>query len=454
MNWLTHQMDPNPAQVPFIRFSILGCILLLSLCISAGAQNAPENKAGQTAVAATPTITYTLPPDKLRQSEALYKLDMKFLVLGTLYSWLILLVVLRWGIAARYRNWAESVSCYRIVQAFIFVPLLLITLNLASLPLSIYGHHIALQYGLSVQKWGSWFADYGKGRTINIGIYILALWHLQTMIRWSPRRWWFYYWLAIVPVIVFFVFITPIFIDPLFNRFEPLEAKNPQLVEEIEKVTQRGGLNIPRDRMYEMKASEKVTTLNAYVTGFGASKRVVVWDTTIQKMTTPETLFVFGHEMGHYVLHHIIYGLVATCFGILIVLYILFRLSGWMLNRFGQPWHIRNLRDWAVMPAFLLLGGILFFLGQPVANTVSRYIEHQADIYGLEVTHGINPDPQQTAAHSFQVLGELSLDYPYPDRLAVFWFWTHPPISDRVRFSQEYDPWSKGESPKYVRQKQ
>lgn len=405
-------------------------------------------------MAAKPTIEYTLPPDKLRQSEALYKLGLRFEVLGPLYSWLVLLLVLRWGLAARYRDWAQAVSCYRIVQALVFVPLLLITLGLTSLPLSIYGHHVALQYGLSIQKWGSWFADYGKGQAINIGIYIPALWLLQSCIRWSARRWWFYFWLAIVPVIVFFFFIAPVFFDPLFNKFEPLENRNPALVEAIEKLEQRAGVSIPPDHLYEMKASEKVTTLNAYVTGFGASKRVVIWDTTIQKTTLPETLCVVGHEMGHYVLHHIIYGLVATCFGVLIALYILFHLSGWLWKRLGERWCIRALQDWAAVPMFLLLGGIIFFLGQPVANTVSRYMEHQADVYGLEVTHNLIPYPKETAAHSFQVLGELDLDYPYPNRLAVFWFWTHPPISDRVRFAQEYDPWAKGESPKYVGEKQ
>src|SRR5258708_16429942 len=108
------------------------------------------------------------------------------------------------------------------------------------------------------------------------------------------------------------ILITLIWLVQLFNNYEPLEKTNPQLVAEIEKVTERGGLKIPRDRMFLMKASEKVTTLNAYVTGFGSSKRVVVWDNTIQKANTPETPFVFGHEMGHYVLNHILIAMTAT----------------------------------------------------------------------------------------------------------------------------------------------
>src|SRR5215813_12167813 len=426
-------------------------LVLVLICVPASTQNAPAHKTVARAVSTKQIMEYTLPPDKLQKAEALYKLRLKFEVIIPLYSWLVLVAVLSWGIARRYRDWAESVSRRRLVQVFIFVPLLLITLSLTSLPFSIYGHHIGLKYGLSVQTWDSWFADYAKGRAINIGIYIVVLLLLLFTIRWSPRRWWFFFWLEIVPVIFFFVFIEPIFIDPLFNKFEPLQTKNPQLVEEIQKVTQRGGLDIPRSRMYEMKASEKVTTPNAYVTGIGASKRVVVWDTTIEKMTVLETLFVFGHEMGHYVLHHVVYGVAAGCLGLLITLYILFHLSGWMLKRFGPRWQIRGLDDWAAVPMFFLLGGILFFVAQPVSNGVSRYIEHQADIYALEITHEINPNPQEVAAHSFQKFGELSLDYPYPNRLEVFWYEDHPPTADRMRFAQEYDPWSRGQSPKYVK---
>src|SRR5215510_8564782 len=426
-------------------------VLALLFWLPAAAQNSPEPHSVGSTVAAKQATEYTLPPDKLKKAEALYRLGLKFQIISPVYSWLVLLAVLAWGIAARYRTWAESVSRWRIVQALIFVPLLMITLRLASLPLSIYAHHIYLQYGLSVQKWGSWFADAGKGLGINIGIYILALWLLLNQIRKSPRWWWFQYWLMIVPIIILFMFLWPLVIDPLFDKFEPLEAKNPRLVEAIEKVTGRGGLEIPRSRMFEMKASEKVTSLNAYVTGFGASKRVVVWDTTIQKLSTPETLFVFGHEMGHYVLKHVFRGLIIAAIGLLIGFYLVYRTCGWVLTHFQQRWHIRELGDWAALPMLFVLLGIFSFIAEPITNTYSRHVEHQADIYGLEVTHGINPDSKEAAAHSFQVLGELSLDYPYPGKLAVFWFYNHPPTADRVRLSLDYDPWANGLAPKYVK---
>jgi Zn-dependent protease with chaperone function len=397
------------------------------------------------------TTTYTLPPDKLAKSKALYELGGRLRILGTIYSFLVLLGVLYSGIAARFRNLAERGNRWMIVQAFICVPLLLITLNVFEWPLAAYGHSISRQYGLSVQGWGSWFGDLIKGDLVSIILLSIAFLVLIWLIRVSPKWWWLWAWVIAVPCIVLLATILPVVVDPMFNKFEPLDKTNPKLVDAIETVLHRGGVTIPRDRMFLMKASEKVTTLNAYVTGFGPSKRVVVWDTTIQKASTPETLFVFGHEMGHYVLNHVVIGLCAGAIGLLIGLYVLYRVSGWFLRKFGERWHIRALGDWAAVPMIILVFTILGFIAQPIAAGVGRTIEHNADVYGLEVTHGINANSQEAAAHAFQVLGELSLSYPYPSKAVVFWYYDHPPISDRVIFAHEYDPWSKGEQPKYVK---
>jgi Zn-dependent protease with chaperone function len=394
---------------------------------------------------------YTLPPEKLAKSKALYNLSGKLRLIETFYGVVILWLILQLGVGAKYRNMAEAISRSHFLQAVIFAALLLLTLTVLGLPLDIYRHKVGLQYGLSVQGWASWFGDQAKGFVISLIIFVIAIWGVTKLIRKSPRRWWFYTWLCAVPALIFLIFIAPIVIDPLFNKFEPLDKTNPDLVTAIEKVTQRGGLEIPRDRMFLMRASAKVTTLNAYVTGFGPSKRVVVWDTTIQKATTPETLFVFGHEMGHYVLHHIVIGIVATAIGLFVGFYLLFRIANWAVVRFGEAWHMRDLSDWAAIPMLLLIFSILSVVSQPIGSGVSRQLEHNADVYGLEVTHGINADSQQVAAHAFQVLGELSLSYPYPNRFVVFWYYDHPAIPDRVTFASQYDPWDKGEQPKYVK---
>lgn len=440
---------------------VLGSLCLLVLCLgiapkgafaqAAAAPSASATSAIAQTKPATQTSVYTLSPDKLAKSKALYDLRGKLRIIDTAYSLLVLLALLALGIAAKYRDWAERASKYRFVQALIFVPPLMLTLTVLGLPLDGYQQSISRQYGLSVQGWGSWFGDVAKGQLVSLIILTLAIWGITSLIRKSPSRWWFYTWLVAVPFVIFLIFLSPLVIDPLFNKFEPLDKSNPQLVDAIEQVTKRGGLEIPRDRMFLMKASEKVTTLNAYVTGFGPSKRVVVWDTTIKNASTPETLFVFGHEMGHYVLNHIVIGIVATAVGLFIGFYLLYRIANWAFPRFQQRWHIRELSDWAAVPMLFLIFSLLTLISQPINSTFSRQLEHNADVYGLEVTHGINPDSQEAAAHAFQVLGELALSYPYPSNFYVFWYADHPPIRDRVPFAHNYDPWSKGQQPKYVK---
>jgi Zn-dependent protease with chaperone function len=248
---------------------------------------------------------------------------------------------------------------------------------------------------------------------------------------------------------VLVVFVLPVVVDPLFNHFEPLAQTNPALVEQLERVVNKTGVSIPPSRMFLMKASEKYTSSNAYVTGFGSSRRVVVWDNTLKHSPPDEILLVFGHELGHYVLHHIERGLAWGAVLSLFFLWIGSHLARLLVLRYGQRWHIASLEDWASAGVLLLTLTILSFLAEPVANSISRAQEHQADVFGMEVVHGIVADPQKVNAQSFQRLGQESLDYPYPSPLVVFWTYTHPPISEREAFAQSYDPWRAGAHPRY-----
>ena len=441
---------------------LLGSLGLLVLCVGIASHttfaqapvtspSASATPAAAQSAPATQTAQYTLPPDKLAKSKAIYDLRGKLRIIDTVYGLLILLGLLYLGVAARYRDWAEASGKNRFVQALIFVALFLITTTALQLPLDAYQQSISLKYGLSVQSWGSWLGDVGKGMLVGFVIFSFLAWLVTTLIRKSPRRWWLYSWMCTFAVVIFVIFISPYVIDPLFNKFEPLDQSNPQLVTAIQQVTKRGGMDIPRNRMFLMKASEKVTTLNAYVTGFGPSKRVVVWDTTIKNATTPETLFVFGHEMGHYVLNHIVIGLTAAAIGLFIGFYLLYRIAHWAFPRFQQRWRMHEPWDWAALVMLVLIFSIMSTLSSPIGNGFSRQLEHNADVYGLEVTHGINANSQEAAAHAFQVLGELSLSYPYPNKFVVFWYADHPPINERVPFAHNYDPWGKGEQPKYVK---
>jgi STE24 endopeptidase len=148
------------------------CLLVLGVGISS-AKGVIEASAASSSASATPvpaqnaatmqTSQYTLPPDKLAKSKALYDLRGKLRIIDTAYSLLVLLALLSLGIAAKYRDWAERASKNRFVQALIFVPLLILTLTVLGLPLDAYQQSISRQYGLSVQGWGSWFGDVLKG---------------------------------------------------------------------------------------------------------------------------------------------------------------------------------------------------------------------------------------------------------------------------------------------------
>jgi Zn-dependent protease with chaperone function len=384
-------------------------------------------------VAQRTITTYTLTPAQMVKSEGLYRTG---IVLSFAYPALELAIVaaILWTrFGSRLQRLAERASRNRFVQACIFVPLLLLLFNLLELPLEIYSHHLSRAYGLSVQGWGSWLWDQAKSMAISIPMMTLCLWGIYAAIR-KTRRWWLWGWFVGVPLMAFIVFLSPVLLDPVFNRFDSLKATNPELTTQLQSLARSSGLNIPESRIYLMHASDKVTTYNAYVTGFGATKRIVVWDTTARDMTVPQTLFIFGHEMGHYVMHHIYIGMALSAVGMFVGLWLVSVLVPWMIQRQGARWGVASLGDWASLPLLIGVVTVLSFVSAPLDSTISRQLEHAADAYGLQVTLPVTPNARQVAAQSFQLLGEKSYSYPEPARLYVVWHYSHPPIAERIHF--------------------
>ncbi|MGA9630952.1 MAG: M48 family metallopeptidase [Candidatus Acidiferrales bacterium] len=406
---------------------------------------APETQPQQTVTA------YTLPPALYEKAHHLGEIRFRLAIISFVYGLIVLWLILRLKLAPKYRDWAEKAASNRFLQALIFAPLLILTMDVLGLPADIYENWLDRASGLSVQGWGSWAWDWTKSEFLSVLGGIIMVYLLYAVIRKSPRRWWFYFWLVSLPLGLLLVFAQPLVIDPLFHKFEPLEQKDPALVASLEKMVQRSGQDIPPERMFWMGASEKSTELNAYVTGFGASKRIVVWDTTIAKMNAPQIVFVAGHEMGHYVLHHIPKGIALGAIFFLIIFYLGYRsIRRWVLGQSGQKWGIRAVEDWASLPVLLLLLSIFSFVASPITSATSRYFEHQADQYGLEVTHGLTPNSGEVAAQSFQILGEVDLSDPKPNPLDVWLFYSHPTITERIRFALSYDPWANGGHGEFV----
>ena len=451
-----------------LRLFVLFCLLGSAVPTILQAQNGPADSAAPAVTAAgaadskpsepataspaqSKIVEYAPPPAEYARAKAYSRSSYRHFFVNAFYGLLILLVVLRWRVSAAFRNLAERVSANRGLQWIIFSPLILLTIAILDVPADIWDQSLSRAYGLSVQTWGAWTRDWVVNQIIAAIVGTILVGILYFVIRRSPRRWWFYFWLASIPVVAAILFLQPLVVDPLFYKFTPLQSEHASLVSEMQKVIQRGGMEIPSDRMFLMNASSKTTGLNAYVTGFGASKRVVVWDNTIAKATVPETLFVFGHEMGHYVLLHIPKEISIFALILLVLLYIGYRLSNWMLSRFGTQWGVRDLQDWASLPVEIFVITLLGFIATPMFNGVSRHFEHEADRYGLEVIHGIVADPNQVAAHYFEKSGEKNLSDPDPSPFVKAWFFDHPTRPERVHFVATYDPWSNGKTPEYVK---
>jgi STE24 endopeptidase len=413
------------------------------------AQTASETAAG--AVRAPRNVTaYTLPPALYQKARNLGRINFYSDLLGFVYGLALLWLILRWKLAPRYRDWAERSSSNRLLQAVVFSPLLILTIAVLRLPMDLFDHSVLRAYGISIEGWGAWAWDWTKAIFLLIVIGCISVWILYAVIRRSPRRWWLFFWLISLPILAFLLFVEPLVLEPMFFQFAPLSQKDPELVAQIERVVERAGMTIPPSRMFWMKASVKTPTMNAYVSGLGASKRVVVWDTDLAKETTPEIVSDFGHEMGHYVLGHVWKGFLFNGAVSFVLLYLGFRSIRWVLARWGTGWGIRGLDDWASLPALLLVLLVFNFVSNPVSSAFSRHIEHQADVYGLEVTRGLIPNAGQAAADALQVEGEVALADPDPNPVDVFLFYDHPPISGRIQFCLHYDPWSKGSHPQFV----
>jgi len=435
-----------------LRTLLLLLLTLLPLAPMAAHAATTPTEAAAIAAAENDHTAYTLPPDKLAKAEHLGTFRTVSHFGGALWGIVSLVLILQLGIAARFRNVANNLSKNRWAQCFIFFFLFVLLATLLDLPLNLYDQHVSLQYGLSIQHWGSWLGDQAKAFVLTYLIGGLGVMLLFYLIRKFPRTWWLWLWFPTMAFVILGIFITPYVIDPLFNTFEPLTQSNPTLVTRLEEVVARGkGIQIPPERMFLMKASDKVTTLNAYVTGFGTSKRVVVWDTSIAKGTPDEVLFIFGHEMGHYVLGHIVSGILFAFAFILVSFFLGFHLFQSLLRRFGKDWRIPAQDNWAALYVFVLVLSVISFLGEPIQNAYSRAHEHAADVYGEEVVHGIVADPQATGQAAFQLLGENSFVDPNPSPFVEFWSGSHPPIWFRAAFAKHYNPYAPGSEPKYFK---
>lgn len=398
-----------------------------------------------------PPSRYTLTPEQRAKAIAYSRARYILYFAGVAWSLGVCLFLWLSRLAGVFRNWARRLSDRSFFQCLIFVPLLALVATLMQFPLDYYsGFVLEHRFNLSTQGFASWLGDWGKDYAVTVVVGVFLIWILYGIIRRSARRWWIYFWLATIPFATLMIFLEPLVIDPLFFKFTPLEKTQPALTARIEQMVRHAGLEIPASRIFEMNASEKTRTIDAYVTGVGPSQRVVVWDTTLRKLSSDETLLVLGHEMGHYALRHIPKQFALIELMVLGLLLIGFRLAGEAVRRWGKPTAVEGVGDLASLPLLVAIAVTLEFLATPAVCAISRHYEHQADLYGLEVAYGVVQDPNAAEVCSLEALGEQDLSDPDPSPFIKFWLYTHPPLEERIQFARSYKPWAEGKPLRFL----
>jgi len=343
----------------------------------------------------------------------------------------LLALILFTGLSARLRSLAQRVKL-RFFAVWLFWALFSIVDYLLYLPFAIYrGFVVESDYGFMNQTFTQWWGEDLLNLLIMIVIGVVPVWFFYWLVN-RMRRWWLAFSLGAIPFLILMIVIVPVWIAPLFNKFEPL--KDQQLKAQILTLAEKAGID--GARVFEVNGSKQSTKVNAYVTGLFGSKRIVLYDTLINNFTTAEILFVMGHEMGHYLMHHIWWGLGVAILFMLFALWLIDKTIHPVIRRFKRRFRFDRLGDIASLPLVLVFVTVITFVFQPITNSVSRYMEHQSDKFGMDIT-GVDGE---TAARTFDKLAVFNLSDPDPNPVIEFWFYSHPSLKKRMAFARSYRP--------------
>jgi Zn-dependent protease with chaperone function len=380
-------------------------------------------------------------PEPSEEAMRYYRSGNLLWIVNALWGLLIPALFLFTGFSARIRDWAEKLGRKWFFIIGIYVTLFLLITFIIDLPLAYYQGFVRQHaYGLSNQAFDKWFGDALKSLLVGIVIGVMFLWIPYLLLKRSPRRWWLYTGLAMIPFLFLIIMVSPIWIEPLFNDFGPME--DTALEAKILALADQAGIDA--ERVYEVDKSVDTETVNAYVSGFLGTQRIVLWDTIIMKLDEDELLFVMGHEMGHYVLDHAVKLVFFFSALILLMLYVAHRSAGRLIDRFKGRFKFDQLADIASLPLLILMLNAFTLIGSPIAFAFTRHLEHESDRFGLEITRD-----NHSAATAFVKLQAENLANPRPGLLYKLWRATHPPLGERIDFCNAYRPWESGESLRY-----
>ena len=363
-----------------------------------------------------------MPPARRARSDAYFEGGYWLILWDFLLTIFIMGLLLRFRWSARMRNLAERITRFRPLQTALYWIQFVIVASLLNFPLTVYeGYFREHKYGLLNQSFGPWMRDQLVGLAVGVILGAILIVPLFGLVRRLGTSWWVWGATLALLFLALVSLIAPVYIAPLFNQYKKLE--DPRVKDPILSMARANG--IPATDVYEFDASKQSNRVSANVSGFGNTLRISLNDNLLNRCTLPEIETTMGHEMGHYVLNHAYKGLVMI--GVVIVIGFAFLHGGtnYALARWGTQWDIRGITDVAVLPLALMVFSLYFFCMTPVTNTITRTMEYEADMYGLNAAR--QPDGE---ANVDLMLGEYrKLD---PGRLEEFIFFDHPSGRTRI----------------------
>jgi STE24 endopeptidase len=337
------------------------------------------------------------------------------------------------GWSARLRNLAQRLGRGWFLTIGLYIVMFLAIMYVVDFPLSFYQGFVRQHgYGLSNQTLSRWLRNSVVRLAVDMGMAFALVWVPYLILARSPRRWWLYAAILSVPFLFLTMMIVPVFYDPLFNDFGPM--KNKELERSILSLAGRAG--IEGSRVFEVDKSADTNAVNAYVTGFWQSKRIVLWDTLIKRLDESELLVVMGHEMGHYALGHVVRSILMSSIVTLVGLFLVDRLGNSLVHRYRDRLGFDQLADIASVPLLIMLLEAAFLVLSPVGLAYSRYQEHEADEYALKLTKA-----NHAAGTAHVKLLTENLGNPRPGLFYKIFRASHPSAGERIDFANSYHPW-------------
>ena len=366
--------------------------------------------------------------EKLRTSSA-YTLDSSRLGLWeSLFDNALVVLFLFCGLITVYDRFITGRTCSLTLSAILFFLVLTWIQSLLGIPFHLYGtFRIEARYGFNTMTPRLWFMDFLKSQAIGSFLLALLVGAAFWLIQWSPTRWWIWVWAFMAIFSLFMMFISPYVIEPLFNKFGPVTEEG--LETEIRAMVEKAGLKV--SRVMQMDASRRSRHSNAYFSGIGRVKRIVLFDTLIRQMSHGEILAVLAHEIGHWKKGHIRKRLIMAQVMSLAGTWLSFRL----LNGEGLPGLLGLPADISLAGRMAILGfvgSLVLFPLTPFSAWLSRRHEREADRFAADLTGR----PQDLASALIKLSAEnLSNLFPHPWYAAFHY--SHPPVVERVRTLRE-----------------